>query len=95
MAKWLESGTRRDMCALLYDAGELRGQELKRRLEEHYDDRIRPRRFRGRLDALVSGGYVAERTEGIEDVYSLTGAGERALEAHYEWLSERMDGQRE
>lgn len=92
MAKWLESGTRRDMCVLLYTAGELRGQELKRQLEKHYDDRIRPERFYGRLDALVSGGYVRERTEGIEDVYSLTDAGAQAVEAHYQWMHEKVEG---
>lgn len=88
MAKWLESGTRRDMCALLYAAGELRGQELKRRLEQHHGDRIRPERFHSRLDALESSGHVAHRVEGLEDVYELSDAGEAALRDHYEWLSE-------
>lgn len=90
MAMWLESGTRRDMCVLLYEANELRGQELKRKLETHYDERIPPKRFRGRLEALVSGGHVERRTEGIEDVYALTDPGEESLETHYDWVCERL-----
>jgi DNA-binding PadR family transcriptional regulator len=92
MARWLQSGTRRDVCALLCEAGELRAQQLKSRLESHYDTRIEPRQFYGALDRLVSGGHVEKRTDGIHDVYSLTTAGERALRDHYEWFTERVEG---
>jgi DNA-binding PadR family transcriptional regulator len=90
MAKWFHSGRRRDLCALLYDAGELRAQSLKNRLESHYDERIDPGSFYGTLRSLVESGFLARRTEGIADVYSLTDAGERAVRDHYEWLSERV-----
>ncbi|MWV63788.1 PadR family transcriptional regulator [Halorubrum sp. JWXQ-INN 858] len=91
MAKWLHSGRRRDLCALLYDAGELRAQSLKSRLESHYDERIDPASFYGTLTALVESGFLDRRTEGIADVYALTDAGERALLDHYEWLGDRVD----
>ncbi|MFB6154906.1 MAG: PadR family transcriptional regulator [Haloferacaceae archaeon] len=91
MARWLQSGTRRDLCALLYDAGELRAQQLKSRLESHYETRIEPRQFYGALDRLVSSGHVGKRTEGIHDVYSLTDAGARALRDHVAWLTDRVD----
>ena len=87
MTKWLHSGRRRDLCALLYDAGELRAQSLKSRLESHYDERIDPQSFYATLTSLVESGFLDRRTEGIADVYSLTDAGERALLDHYEWLS--------
>ncbi len=90
MSKWLHSGRRRDLCALLYEAGELRAQSLKSRLESHYDERIDPQSFYGTLSALVDAGFLDRRTEGIADVYTLTEAGECALLAHYEWLSERL-----
>ena len=46
MATFLQSGRRRDICALL--AGErLQAQALKSRLESHYDERIEPRSFYG------------------------------------------------
>jgi len=53
MTKWLHSGRRRDLCALLYDAGELRAQSLKSRLESHYDERIDPRSFYATLTSLA------------------------------------------
>ncbi len=91
MAKWFHSGRRRDLCALLYEAGELRAQSLKNRLESHYDERIDPGSFYGTLSALVDAGHLERRTEGIADVYRLTEGGERALRDHYSWLSARVE----
>ena len=90
MSKWLQSGTRRDLCALLYGE-ELRGQELKSAVKAHYDGRLRPDRFHGAMEKLRRAGYVAERTEGLHDVYALTEAGERAVEAHAGWLAEQVE----
>ncbi len=95
MSKWLHSGRRRDLCALVHDAGEVRAQSLKNRLESHYDERIDPGSFYGSLSALVDAGFLQRRTEGITDVYALTDAGERALLDHHEWLSARVDGGRD
>ncbi|WP_254529212.1 PadR family transcriptional regulator [Natrinema gelatinilyticum] len=88
MAKWLQSGRRRDVCFLLAAAadGELRGQQLKSRLESHYDDRIEPKAFYGSLSALVDAGFVEKRTAGLHDVYALTESGERRVRDHYAWV---------
>jgi DNA-binding PadR family transcriptional regulator len=89
MAKFLQSGRRRDVCALL--AGEpAQAQALKSRLESHYDERIEPKSFYGALDALETAGFVETRTEGIHDVYALTGAGERRLQDHHAWLTRQL-----
>ncbi|QIB73747.1 DNA-binding protein [Halogeometricum borinquense] len=88
---WFQSGRRRDLCAILYDAGELRGQKLKTRLEAYYDTRIDPQSFYGTLDALVSKGYLVRRTEGIHDVYELTDPGVRGVESYYDWLTKRVE----
>ncbi|WP_135535598.1 MULTISPECIES: PadR family transcriptional regulator [Halostella] len=90
MSKWLQSGMRRDLCALLY-GGELRGQELKAALEAHYDDRVDPDRFYGAMQKLVRAGYAEKHTDGLHDVYALTDAGERAVAAHAEWLDGQVD----
>ncbi|MEF8783739.1 MAG: PadR family transcriptional regulator [Haloarculaceae archaeon] len=91
MAKFLPSGRRRDICALLAD-DPLQAQALKSRLESHYDERIEPKSFYGALDALADSGFVETRAEGIHDVYALTDAGERRLHEHYEWLGGQLDG---
>ena len=88
---WFQSGRRRDLCAVLYDAGELRGQKLKTRLERYYDLRIDPQSFYGTLDALVESGHLDRRTEGIYDVYALTDAGAKRVESYYEWLEARVE----
>jgi DNA-binding PadR family transcriptional regulator len=90
MSKWLQSGMRRDICALLYGR-ELRRQELKSAVESHYGERIEPDRFYGALEKLVGAGFVDKRTEGLHDVYALTDAGERAVTSHVEWLRGQVD----
>ncbi len=92
MGRWLESGVRRDSCVLLYGTDGLSGQALKTRLERHYDERLEPRGFYGRLDALVDRGYVETRTEGLQDIYELTAAGERGVEEQFAWMRERIEG---
>lgn len=86
MAKWLQSGRRRDVCYLLAAEDDLRGQELKSRLESHYDARIEPKAFYGSLGALVDAGLVEKRTDGLHDVYALTDAGQRRVREHVEWV---------
>ena len=89
MTKFLQSGRRRDICALL--AGEqLQAQALKSRLESHDGERIEPKSFYGALDVLEDSGFVETRTDGIHDVYALTEAGERRLHEHYDWLTDQL-----
>ncbi|MFB6179720.1 MAG: helix-turn-helix transcriptional regulator [Halorientalis sp.] len=92
MTRWLQSGTRRDICVLIAgaDDGELPAQKLKTRLERHYDSRMDPSRFYGSLEDLQRKGFVDSHTEGLTDVYTLTEAGQRRLAAHYEWLREQL-----
>lgn len=92
MTKWLRSGLRRDACAVIHALGTPTGQECKTTLEDHYDDRLDSKAFYGALDALVETGHVRRVPDGIHDRYALSDAGERALLAHYEWLTECLDG---
>jgi DNA-binding PadR family transcriptional regulator len=93
MAKWLQSGRRRDICILLAasEDGELPGQRLKTRLESRYDTRIDPKSFYGALEAMEDAGFLQQRTDGIADKYSLTEAGEKRLREQYEWMRESLD----
>jgi len=85
MTQFLQSGRRRDICAIL--AGEsLQAQALKSRLESTAETRIDPKSFYGALDALEDQGFVQTRTEGIHDVYKLTEAGAARLDEHLDWL---------
>lgn len=89
--EWLTSGLRRDICVLLYDE-ERRAQKLKSSLESRYDRRVKPDRFYGALDSLEKNGYVEQRVEGLEDVYSLTDPGRKSVEAQFEWMRQRVEG---
>ena len=91
MTRWLQSGRRRDLCALLYDGGPLRGQSLKTRMEDHYDARIDSQSFYGALESLKDKGFVETRTEGIHDAYALTDAGKQRVEDHFEWMRRKVE----
>lgn len=90
MAKWLRSGLRRDVCVLVAGMDAPTGQQLKRALEAHYDERVRPVQFYGALDELVADGHLVREQAGLADRYELTGAGERALRDHAAWLAEHV-----
>ena len=92
--EWLASGTRRDVCILLYGR-ELSAQTLKSELEARYDRRVKPDRFYGAVEALESTGHVETQVEGLEDVYLLTEAGRRRVEAQYEWMQECLEADAE
>lgn len=91
MGRWLRSGLRRDVCVVLYDLGSPTGQEVKAALEDHYGERVAPERFYGAMDTLVETGHVENDVDGIHDRYELTAAGEEALLAHHEWVSDCLD----
>lgn len=88
--EWLTSGLRRDVCVLLYGE-ERRAQALKSAIEARYDRRVKPDRFYGALDTLESKGFVDKHVDGLEDVYALTDAGQRGVEAQFEWLCEHFE----
>jgi DNA-binding PadR family transcriptional regulator len=69
----------------------MRGQQLKTALERHYETRLDPQSFYGSVDALVDRGLIAVETEGIHDVYRLTDEGAERVDAHYAWLTARVD----
>ncbi|MFB6311790.1 MAG: PadR family transcriptional regulator, partial [Salinirussus sp.] len=82
MTKFLQSGRRRDIVAIL--AGErLQAGAIKARLADHDDERIDPKSFYASLDALEDAGFVRREAEGIHDVYELTEAGEARLREHH------------
>jgi DNA-binding PadR family transcriptional regulator len=85
MTQFLQSGRRRDLCAILANES-LQAQALKSRLESSYETRIDPKSFYGALDALEAQGFVETRTDGIHDVYELTDAGAARLDEHIDWL---------
>lgn len=91
MSQWLQSGRRRDICILLSGAGELQGPALKAALSERYETRIDPQSFYGALEALVEQGFLERHAEGINEVYSLTDAGEARLREQYQWMGEQLD----
>lgn len=62
----------------------------KTALEAHYDERIDPGRYHGAVDALVRQGYLEREADGLQDRLALTPAGEAALEAHADWLTDRV-----
>lgn len=91
MARWLRSGLRRDACIVLAGEDGLTAQQLKTRIEDHYDERLDPRSFRQALDALERNGHVETEQDGLADAYHLTDAGESMLRQQFEWMRDRVE----
>jgi DNA-binding PadR family transcriptional regulator len=92
MARWLQSGTRRDVCILLAGEADLTAQQLKTRLESHYDDRLDPKSFRQALSELERRGHVATEQQGLADAYRLTDAGESMVREQFAWMKDHVEG---
>lgn len=91
VTRWLHSGLRRDICAVVASLDDPTGQTCKTTLEARYDDHVTPKTFYGAVEALVESGHLASEVDGIHDCYRLTPAGERALRVHYAWLTDCLD----
>lgn len=91
MSKWLESGLRRDICVVVAGGDEPTQQSVKRSIERKNDDRLRPKRFNGGVEKLVTAGIVARNPDGVHDRLSLTDAGEKRLGEHREWVREQLE----
>jgi DNA-binding PadR family transcriptional regulator len=90
--RWLQSGLRRDVCVIVAGLDDPTGQQAKAALERHYDDRIKPKTFRGALSALVDGGFLSRTQDGLADRYALTEAGRRRLLDHHGWVASQIEG---
>jgi DNA-binding PadR family transcriptional regulator len=89
--RWLQSGLRRDICVVVAGLDDPTGQQTKAALERHYDDRIKPKTFRGALAALVDGGFLSRTQDGLADRYALTEAGRRRLLDHHAWVESQIE----
>ena len=90
MTKWLQSGLRRDICIVVADLGNPTGHDVKRAIEAHYEETVRPKTFRGAITELEKTGHLESEVDGVYDRYSLTAGGERRLRAQYSWMQERL-----
>lgn len=91
MTKWLQSGLRRDICIVVADLGSPTGHEVKRAIEAHYEETVRPKTFRGAMSELEKTGHLESEVDGVYDRYSLTPGGERRLYEQYEWMQEKLE----
>lgn len=91
MTKWLQSGLRRDICIVVADLENPTGHAVKRAIESHYEEAVRPKTFRGALSELKQTGHLQSEVDGVYDRYSLTPGGERRVREQFEWMRERLE----
>jgi DNA-binding PadR family transcriptional regulator len=91
MAKWLQSGLRRDICIAVAGLDEPTGRRVKREVESKYEATVRPKTYIGAMNALVDAGFLVETPDGIHERYALTDAGRERLDEQFEWLAERVE----
>lgn len=80
------TGFQRDLLYVIAGLDEPKGLAVKGELDEYYGSEINHGRLYPNLDSLVEKGLVEKGT--IDDrtnSYSLTGRGQREIEARREW----------
>lgn len=85
------TGFQRDLLAIIRALEERAGQpvglDIKREIDEQYDEEIGTARLYTNLDALVDAGLVTkESVDGRSNAYRLTRRGRREVQSHVEWL---------
>jgi DNA-binding PadR family transcriptional regulator len=86
------TGFQRDLLYVIANQEKPKGLAIKDKLEEYYGTEINHGRLYPNLDTLVEKGLVEKGA--IDDrtnSYSLTGRGEREIEARREWEDDRVD----
>ncbi|MFC6726128.1 PadR family transcriptional regulator [Halobium palmae] len=91
MAKWLQSGLRRDICVVVAGLDEPTDRAVKRGIETKYGETVRPKTFHGAMRELVEIGYLDEEADGLQDRYALTELGRDRLAEQFEWMRERVE----
>ena len=81
------SAFQRDVLWVLADEPELKGIDVKRRLEDYYGEHVTHSQMYPNLNDLVDEGLIEkEELDGRTNVHSLTEAGRRALSARQAWI---------
>ncbi|MFB6295970.1 MAG: helix-turn-helix transcriptional regulator [Halobacteriales archaeon] len=87
------TGFQRDLLYVIADLEEPKGLAIKDDLEEYYGTEINHGRLYPNLDSLVEKGLVEKgRIDDRTNSYTLTGRGEREIEARRTWENEHLQG---
>ena len=86
------TGFQRDLLYVVAGMDDPKGLEVKRELENVYDNEIHHGRLYPNLDTLVEKGMVEkDELDGRTNAYHATRRGRRELEARREWESQYVE----
>jgi PadR family transcriptional regulator PadR len=87
------TGFQRDLLYAIAGLDEPHGLAIKEELEDYYEKEIHHGRLYPNLDTLVDKGLVEKgELDRRTNYYTLTGRGEREIEARQEWEQEYTSG---
>ena len=85
------TGFQRDLLYVIADLDAPKGLAIKEDLEQYYGTEINHGRLYPNLDSLVEKGLVEKgKIDDRTNSYSLTGRGEREIEARRTWEDDRV-----
>ena len=86
------TGFQRDLLYVIAAADEPSGQDIKAEIETYYSTDINHGRLYPNLDTIVDRGLVEKgELDRRTNYYSITNAGEQAIEARREWESQFVE----
>jgi len=84
----------RDLLAAVSGLDEPNGLDVKRTVEDAYDNEINHGRLYPNLDTLVDTGLLAKgQKDRRTNEYSVTSRGRRELTAHQAWTEQAIEGE--
>lgn len=87
------TGFQRDLLYVIADLEEPKGLAIKDELEQYYGTEINHGRLYPNLDSLVEMGLVEKgQIDDRTNSYTLTGRGEREIQARRMWEDEHLHG---
>mgnify|MGYP000515997304 CR=1 FL=1 len=86
------TGFQRDLLYVIADLDAPKGLAIKDEVESYYGTEINHGRLYPNLDSLVDKGLIEKgKIDDRTNSYSLTGRGEREIEARREWEDHRVE----
>lgn len=83
------TGFQRDLMYMILDNEKPSGQEIRRTMEEYYEDNVNHGRLYPNLDAIVEAGLVEKGTQDQRtNFYVLTDEGRNVIQERHQWMKD-------
>lgn len=86
------TGFQRDLLYIILNDGKPSGQDIRRMMEEYYEDNINHGRLYPNLDSIVEKGLVEKGSKDQRtNYYEITSKGKETIQERHSWENKMVD----